>query len=668
MILKKLNRTYITKKVNKTEFQNEQKSTNAAQSIISMRSSEDFQSKFKLNNFKQSSKLKMSNTDRFIAWNNRAPKKYVWQERRVIGNWLKKFIRIYFKLRFRMSSMLKKKIVFFFKFKFKFIRIINNDKLTRIYTKIFMWTMKNLYNYIKTRNFKSQLQFMQWAKNMHWIKKHKKRFFSPFSRKLLWRRRKHGHLPYFWKSLFYKTASFKLTYIKRFIRVKYYKIKSKIKKFHPVKIKLKIRALIDFPKYKLSKLNYQYFFILNKLVRKNKKLLYDLKYRFSNLSNFYKSIVVQKFFIKYNFPFSRFVRARLKKIKKKLNILRIKTSHLKIPQLNIKSKIETYFFKNWRNRVITVNLTKRLLNWSKLNTVLWNFKNYFLRTGVKTIFAKHMNCFFSKKQILPQKYYLYLILSKKFRLNNNTKHLKWTLNGSNYKFFKKKFIVKKLKKKKIMFFRNFRYLQNLAKRSIQLVTQQRNIINDFFYTINRDCRLNNKFIHFKNIRTWDLTIYNEFTLTLNSVCMMCKLFFNKIEVNWFSQNNLIYVNNLPCTRGAYILGSGDLVQITYNKNYLYFYYRQRLYWKKRYLKLRRLYWIKQKFFTKKSKSNKLYLYRRTSEIFEILKTITKSIEIDFSTFSLFVIFKPIYDIDSIFVNLKYLKFQTSKMYNWRFFY
>jgi hypothetical protein len=339
-----------------------------------------------------------------------------------------------------------------------------------------------------------------------------------------------------------------------------------------------------------------------------------------------------------------------------------------IPQLNINSKVWKYMFKNWKLKKIYINKGGKPFWSTNLASVTLFLKNFFITSSRDHRNYKKINFFFSRRFVLPEKYYLYLILANNFYPKQKIQKLKFKLLSYYTKSLKFRMKFNFSKRRWSNFSRNFRSLPNLDRHTIRYIAEQRSIINTLFFNVHREYRLNRKLADFKKIRTWYFNPKNLQNSTLSQILLSSKLFFSKFDALWCINNGYLFLNGSVLTNATHVVKDGSLLQLVYNKFILFGYFRQNKFFKKRHIIANKARWIKKSFFFKTNRNKNLYLYRRLESVYLNTNSIPRYIELDFSSLSLFVLNCSSQKIDfkNLFTN--YIKYTSVRMYNWRFLY
>ena len=170
---------------------------------------------------------------------------------------------------------------------------------------------------------------------------------------------------------------------------------------------------------------------------------------------------------------------------------------------------------------------------------------------------------------------------------------------------------------------------------------------------------------FKKLVKYNLLLNLEMRLV--NILLKSRIVFDLQLANKFILNGLIFINGLNCFNPNIQTYKGDFIQIiTHNKYYILFKWLFSWYLKKKTklkIKTRR----KFLFFpseTPKTRSFKLpnwILYNKS-----LVSDISKYLEVDYFTLSIFIIYEPILWSELNFFNYVGIKFNILNMYNWKY--
>lgn len=510
---------------------------------------------------------------------------------------------------------------------------------------------------IKIKSDLRRLRIRKINKILVWFNNYKYHFMGK-------RRIKKFLFGFFWRFFFFKNKQkfFKFNFVFRRRGAKPNKVvlntvflKKRMKKFLKRRIKILQQSTLFFMR--------QYI-----LPHTSRNYLYDLKFRFSGLSLHSRITYIKRIFRKKKFTFFKYFMAKIPRTLIKLNFKSKQKNCFIIPQLNVNSKVWKYMFKNWKLKKVYVNKGGKSFWLTNLTSVTLFLKNFSIISSNCRRIYKKINFFFSRRFVLPEKYYLYLILANNFYTKQKIQKLKFKLLSYYTKSLKSRMKFNFSKRRWNNFSKNFRSLPNLDRHTIRYVAEQRSIINTLFFNVHREYRLNKKLAGFKKIRTWYFDSENLKNSTLAQILISAKLFLNKYDAQWCIKNGYLFLNGTVLTNSTHIVRAGSLLQLVYNKFILFGYFRQNKFFKKRHIIVNKARWIKKSFFFKTNKRKNLYLYRRLEGVYLSMNSIPRYLELDFSSLSLFVLNYSSQKIDFKNSFTNYIKYTAARMYNWRFLY
>lgn len=251
--------------------------------------------------------------------------------------------------------------------------------------------------------------------------------------------------------------------------------------------------------------------------------------------------------------------------------------------------------------------------------------------------------------------YEYVNSGKRFFENGKLKthaHLLSTKIGKNSSILSKRIFAKS------NFSMNFFKFKTKA-----LITFNRKMLIRFFnFKIKRQNRITkyiNSFIKFKVKNSLKF-----FNFTLINILVSSKLVINFKQAFFFVKKGFVFVNGRQCLKTNFFLKKGDLIQLNFSKTYithysLYFNFLVRLNSR-----------FRNKFFKKiikrfniKLGKNQIFLFKN---IIFFKKHIPTYFEVDFLTFSVYIIYTP-FNFTFIDDKSNYLyNFYLNRLYNWKF--
>lgn len=273
------------------------------------------------------------------------------------------------------------------------------------------------------------------------------------------------------------------------------------------------------------------------------------------------------------------------------------------------------------------------------------FKKFFVKTSsnkmlIKKIFKKK-NLFFKKKKIklnfISRRLSIVLRRRKKIKIFRSRK-----LDTGNF-FFKKFFFKTLLKNRK--FFKSFFFLNKK--------TRQKKITKLIFK--NKTYKNNQK--------------NNSYEFSLLNVLLRSRLFFFIKDAIRFIKYNLVFVNGAVISDFNFTINCGDCIQLTINSLfYKYVYFSKKLLKKKLALyKFNNWKFFKQKFFKKKQqlriKKRKLPKYIHLFFLYKL--NVPKLLEVDFLTLSVFLLKKEDLFVQSSYYLNKPFSFKLFSLYNFK---
>lgn len=324
------------------------------------------------------------------------------------------------------------------------------------------------------------------------------------------------------------------------------------------------------------------------------------------------------------------------------------------------------FFKNKNLFLLLFSKKNRYrLNWMKNKKYLYKTKKFF-----------NFSIKLKKKKLIKKKLINKIIKSKRLsglfkrKLNIRISLLK----KRSFLFFfletlkKKKKFFKRKKKREIFFkkkFKNRKILNiNLNTRVKSIFSENRDIFKCFLK--NKKLKRQNKFnkysINFLNKNS--KTFLNKFEFNLSHILVKSHFFNNLNDSSFFIKNGYILVNDGLITSPEFIINFNDTIKINNKFNY-YLFYRLNL---TKSLKMsKKINWAFHKFI-KKQKFNKFFpkVYNWINSSVYFGFDIPHYLEVDFINMTIFILIKS-FDLSNVnYVNIKYINFYLTRLYNWNY--
>lgn len=295
------------------------------------------------------------------------------------------------------------------------------------------------------------------------------------------------------------------------------------------------------------------------------------------------------------------------------------------------------------NNFFTKILKRNIMVFKRGNTKLMFLKKLFKRTRKLRLFSKLDNKLKKKKKaihnISKHKYSLIGdIVSKPihfYRISNKV---------NIAKIIRKRYLLKKKKKLKILVLQKRRKKRKSRKKMItfhkkffkSLLNVRKKIRSYFFGKFFKNLRITKKIsmIKKKNIKlpNYELMLFNVLTQS--------QLIMYKDNVGMFLKRSYVYVNGNVIKDKFKILDKYDCVQIIFSKNYLNCFKKSLIVFYKKIFKFRIKYWRIGRVKRQLLKQKPRHITNKALNLIFYKKVIPNYMEVDFTTFSLFIISIP----------------------------
>ena len=305
--------------------------------------------------------------------------------------------------------------------------------------------------------------------------------------------------------------------------------------------------------------------------------------------------------------------------------------------LLIKNKFENFF----------LHFCFFYFSFIKFLKIFFNFFFFFnfLHVVRDLIFLKKKMSFFKKNKLNNNNIYIKAIKRSKAK-----KKKKVNLN-KNFFFFKNNFL--KSQQKTIDLKKKFYDLNLKSRKNIYSLLNFKNRLkffkNKFFNFLKYG--KNSKFFFF-DFFIWYALLKNGFVLTTNDAFFLIK-------------NNFIFLNGHCIKNVNYFLKLNDLIQIVIHTKFLIFIKNYNEILKTSLIKVKKKIWgsYKQKFLRINDSKNKLNA--RAHNLMHFKSKLLFFYEVDYFSFSFFLIYKPIFFFEHSFFFSKFINFFMFKLYGWK---
>jgi len=239
--------------------------------------------------------------------------------------------------------------------------------------------------------------------------------------------------------------------------------------------------------------------------------------------------------------------------------------------------------------------------------------------------------FFKKINSIKYFYINRSILTKNYNFDNNINNYKIdrNLNFKNYDFSEKKLFY---------YLNNRKILKNIFKKE----KKKEYYLNKFLKKIIKN--KNKKFVDF-------------FEFSVKNILLISNFILSKKDLNFFINNNYIYLNKKILRNNNYILKINDIISIVFNKYYYFLY--------KNYLNNFNLNFIKYNNFLRRNKNNNFkneFLFLNKFLFFK--NDVPNFIEVDYISMSIFLVYNNIFNYSSH--ELKILNIFLKRLNNWKY--
>lgn len=616
-----------------------------------------------------------------------------------------------FKLNYNeLSFLIKKKPVkkffssqdWFYSRPYLFLNNFNSFKLSKNFPNAFTATLfRNyfkLFNYFKKFNYSTRLRRTNDFLFKKFITKKSYIFKNKHNRSLILYKNLNNCFSFFLfknENIFIKNIKKKNSIKKSFFLLykSIYFIKTKLTRKYKFSNYFKSIKLIkknNRINWKLKKLNLirkiknsKHIFSINKFKWLKLKKITTMRSIFKQNDLFYGKSILLKSSFKNNFSKNKFNFAIKRKIIKKISLKKSKI----FKKLYFATKDKLNFLHNKYGFLFINNLSYNFIkNYSnfystKKSMFSFPYKNELQKFILKRYVKLHSSLSFTnyKNHILRNS-----LLKEKFNPSNvfnfnindplfNSFSLKTSLmtiyesnyfNSTNWSNFNYQILYAKtlendpsdLNLKRIRFKPGYMTIWRESRKSLQ---SSLNLNFKYQYKLTNYLSKYNKFIKFKTF------LINE--MSLNNLLIKSRIFTETFLINLLIKNNLIYVNGILNNNPHSQLYVGDFIQILINlKYYIMFKWFLNLSLKKknRLKKLSRKK-MSSSFSTEdKKRSNSLPKWILFSQ--NTIDDVSKFLEVDYFTLSVFIIYEPFLWSDINVYNIINNKFSIINVYNWKY--
>lgn len=157
-----------------------------------------------------------------------------------------------------------------------------------------------------------------------------------------------------------------------------------------------------------------------------------------------------------------------------------------------------------------------------------------------------------------------------------------------------------------------------------------------------------------------------FDLSLSSILLRSHFIFGLDDLNFFINNNFVYVNNKVVTNKLKILNTSDKINFVFNNHYYYYYRHMLSLFKNNFSKL------SDYNFMRKGKVYNFYKTRKpdhpnwVKKFIYFRRDIPNFLEVDFMTMTIILIYSPKFFFDLNRNTIKFVNHYQRHLYNWRF--
>lgn len=287
----------------------------------------------------------------------------------------------------------------------------------------------------------------------------------------------------------------------------------------------------------------------------------------------------------------------------------------------------------------------------------------------KTYSQNYTSFFFSKNTIAPDKYYLSLIFFKKLFLDEHASCAPALLLLQTIEQpvpFTDTTSVELLTYP--VHAKSFTSFTRLDKYQLQSISAQRSIVNSFFFNVHRQYRLTKFLPPIVNARTW------KNTNPVGSESFICKILINclwartKSEAEWYVCSGLVFLDGVQTLNPSKSVYPYSRIQLLFNKLFVYLFSQTIHFLSRRFEKLSTISWLEQLSAYYSWNKNLNTWRRHVEEVYNSLKTLPRYLEIDNLIFTAFMLSTPTNKYEVEDNTYYFVKTNSPRMYNWRFFF
>ena len=308
-----------------------------------------------------------------------------------------------------------------------------------------------------------------------------------------------------------------------------------------------------------------------------------------------------------------------------------------------------------RNKVLHffLNLNFFYFYFLRFFKIFFNFFFFFSFLNVvrDLIFLKKKMVFFKKNKINNFQIYSKTLKKARFKKNKKVSSNNLLYSLKNFYFFKEKF--PKYSKKTVDLKKKFFDLNLKARKEMSKFLKFKNRLKFFKKKIFSFLKLSklNKFFYF-DFFIWYALLKNNFVLTVSDS------FFLII-------NNFVFLNGKNLTNFNHFLQPGDLVQLVVHTKFLIFVKNFSDILKNSMQRIKKKIWnsFKQKNFKNKNSKNSLSSLAQNLLFYK--SKLLFFYEVDYFSFSFFLVYKPVYFFEHSFFFSKFINFFMFRLYNWK---